>query len=157
MTKTKNIFSYDTVIGQIFIAETDSKITNLYFKKPSDFKNFIFCETKIIKEAALQLNMYLKGKLKNFNLSLNPEVSAYTKKVLDELVKIPYGKTISYMDLAKKISNSAHARAVASANGRNPLPLFIPCHRVISANGAIGGYLGGIKIKKLLLELENAK
>ncbi len=157
MLKIKNIFSYDTVIGKIFIAEKDNKITNLYFKKPDDLKDYSFCETKILKDAALQINMYLKGKLKKFNLDLNPEVSVYTKKVLDELAKIPYGQTISYTDLAKKISNSAHTRSAASANGRNPLPLFIPCHRVIRANGDIGGYLGGIKIKKLLLELENAK
>jgi len=157
MLKIKNIFSYDTVIGKVFIAEKNNKITNLYFKKPADLESFAFCETSSIKNAARQMDMYLKGRLKKFKLNLNPEVSVYTKKVLDELVKIPYGQTISYMDLAKKISNSAHARAVASANGRNPLPLFIPCHRVVRANGCIGGYLGGIKIKKLLLELENAK
>ncbi|GAB1401297.1 hypothetical protein MASR1M68_02080 [Elusimicrobiota bacterium] len=76
---------------------------------------------------------------------------------MNELTKIPYGKTISYSELAQNISTPAHSRAVAMINSRNPIPIFIPCHRVIRKNGNIGGYSGGVKIKKYLLDLEKCK
>lgn len=153
----KNIFFYKTLIGQIFIAEQNNEITNVYFKKPADINNFLFFESKTLKYAGKQLNLYLSGKIKKFNLRFNPKVSAYAKLVLDELTKIPYGKNISYSELAQKISKPSHSRAVAMINSRNPIPIFIPCHRVIRKNGNIGGYSGGIKVKKYLLDLENAK
>lgn len=153
----KNIFFYKTLIGQIFIAEQNNEITNVYFKKPADIKNFLFFESATLKYAGNQLNLYLNGKIKKINLRFNPNVSAYAKLVLNELTKIPYGKTISYSELAQNISTPAHSRAVAMINSRNPIPIFIPCHRVIRKNGNIGGYSGGVKIKKHLLDLEKCK
>ena len=153
----KNIFFYKTLIGQIFIAEANNEITNVYFQKPADINNFLFFESKTLKYAGTQLNLYLSGKIKKFNLRFNTNISAYAKLVLNELTKIPYGKTISYSELAQKISKPSHSRAVAMINSRNPIPIFIPCHRVIRKNGNIGGYSGGVKIKKYLLDLEKCK
>ena len=154
---TKKIFCYQTPIGRIFIAEKNNKITNLYFKKPANISDFLFFESKTLKSAEKQLNLYLNKKIKFFNLEFDPQVSVYAKTVLNQLKKIPYGTTISYLQLAENISKPTHTRAVATVNSRNPIPIFIPCHRVIRKNGDIGGYSGGIKIKKYLLDLENEK
>lgn len=153
----KNIFCYTTLIGKIFIAEENNEIINLFFKKPGNINSFLFFESKTLKSAASQLNLYLNGKIKKFNLRFNPNVSDYAKNVLNELTKVPYGKTVTYSQLAQNLLKPTHSRAVAMINSRNPIPIFIPCHRVIRKNGNIGGYLGGIKLKKYLLDLENAK
>ena len=153
----KNIFCYTTLIGKIFIAEENNEIINLFFKKPSNMHDFLFSESKTLMSAGKQLNLYLNGKIKKFNLKFNPNVSAYAKNVLNELTKIPYGKTVAYSQLAQNLFKPTHARAIAMINSHNPIPIFIPCHRVIRKNGNIGGYSGGIKLKKYLLDLENAK
>jgi methylated-DNA-[protein]-cysteine S-methyltransferase len=153
----KNIFCYKTPAGIIFIAEKNSRITNLYFTKPENINNFLFFESKTLKAAARQLNLYLNKKIKKFNLQFDLQASDYSKNVLKQVQQIPYGKTVSYFQLAENISKPTHSRAVATVNSRNPIPIFIPCHRVIRKNGDIGGYSGGIKIKEYLLDLENEK
>ena len=105
-------------------------------------------------EVARQLRAYFGGVLENFDLSLAPQGTPFQQKVWSELQKIPYGDTISYGELARRIGNSNASRAVGLANGSNPIPIVIPCHRVIGSNGKLTGYGGGLPIKEKLLALE---
>jgi methylated-DNA-[protein]-cysteine S-methyltransferase len=105
-------------------------------------------------ELTTQLRAYFAGELETFDLPLAPEGTPFQKKVWDELCKIPYGETISYGSLAKRIGNPNASRAVGLANGSNPIPIVIPCHRVIGSNGKLTGYGGGLPIKEKLLALE---
>ena len=108
-----------------------------------------------LKETVFQLKAYFSGELKDFNLKLNPEGTPFQKKVWAALEEIPFGKTCSYMELSKKLGDVKAIRAVASANGKNPLWIVIPCHRVIGSDGSLTGYAGGLWRKKWLLDLEN--
>ena len=110
---------------------------------------------KELKEAVLQLQDYFDGKRTTFTFPLNPSGTDFQKKVWDELLHIPFGKTCSYLDLSKKLGDVKAIRAVASANGKNPLWIVIPCHRVIGSDGSLTGYAGGLWCKKWLLEHEN--
>ena len=108
-----------------------------------------------LQEAVSQLSDYFDGKRKDFNFKLNPKGTDFQQKVWQELLNIPFGKTISYLDLSKKLSDVKAIRAVASANGKNPLWIVVPCHRVIGTDGSLTGYAGGLWRKKWLLEHEN--
>ena len=110
---------------------------------------------KELKEAVLQLQDYFDGKRTSFTFPLNPSGTDFQKKVWDELLHIPFGKTCSYLELSKKLGDVKAIRAVASANGKNPLWIVVPCHRVIGTNGSLTGYAGGLWRKKWLLEHEN--
>jgi len=109
---------------------------------------------KPFQEALRQLEAYFAGTLKTFSLSLYLNVSPFQKMILSALRWIPYGKTISYGELAKKIGNPKASRAVGQANSRNPIPIVIPCHRVIGCSGKLTGFGGGIAVKQRLLDLE---
>ncbi|MDT0645538.1 methylated-DNA--[protein]-cysteine S-methyltransferase [Zunongwangia sp. F260] len=109
----------------------------------------------LLLPAVQQLKTYFEGDLKAFNLKLNPTGTTFQKKVWTALLKIPFGKTISYLELSRKIGDVKAIRAVAAANGKNPLWIIIPCHRVIGSNGSLTGYAGGLDRKKWLLEHEN--
>lgn len=102
----------------------------------------------------MQLNEYFLGKRQKFDIKINPTGSEFQKKVWSELLKIPYGKTKSYQKIAKAIGNPNAQRAVGSACNKNPIMIIIPCHRVISKNGKIGGFAYGNTIKQQLLEIE---
>ncbi|MDT0650065.1 methylated-DNA--[protein]-cysteine S-methyltransferase [Autumnicola edwardsiae] len=102
-----------------------------------------------------QLKAYFEGNLKKFDLELNPTGTTFQKKVWTALLKIPFGKTISYLELSRKIGDVKAVRAVAAANGKNPLWIVTPCHRVIGSDGSLTGYAGGLHRKKWLLEHEN--
>ncbi|MDL2144066.1 methylated-DNA--[protein]-cysteine S-methyltransferase [Flavobacterium tructae] len=110
---------------------------------------------KVLEEAVSQLQEYFDGKRTDFDLKLNPKGTDFQQKVWKSLLEIPYGKTISYMDQTKKLGDVKAIRAVASANGKNPLWIVVPCHRVIGTNGSLTGYAGGLSRKKWLLEHEN--
>lgn len=105
---------------------------------------------------AEQLDSYFAGHLRDFDLPLHPQGTAFQRKVWAALAKIPYGETISYLELAHRMGNPNSVRAVGLANGRNPLPIVVPCHRVIGSNGTLVGYAGGLPIKRALLALEGA-
>lgn len=107
-----------------------------------------------LQEAVSQLQEYFEGKRKNFDFKLNPKGTDFQQKVWQELLNIPFGKTMSYMDLSKKLGDVKAIRAVASANGKNPLWIVVPCHRVIGTDGSLTGYAGGLWRKKWLLEHE---
>ena len=110
---------------------------------------------KELKEAVLQLQEYFDGKRTTFTFPLNPSGTDFQKKVWQELLHIPFGKTCSYLELSKKLGDVKAIRAVASANGKNPLWIVVPCHRVIGTDGSLTGYAGGLWRKKWLLEHEN--
>lgn len=107
-----------------------------------------------LQEAVSQLQEYFEGKRKDFDFKLNPKGTDFQQKVWQELLNIPYGKTMSYLDLSKKLGDVKAIRAVASANGKNPLWIVVPCHRVIGTDGSLTGYAGGLWLKKWLLEHE---
>lgn len=109
---------------------------------------------QILAATAQQLGEYFEGKRTEFQLPLKLEGTPFQKQVWDELLRIPYGETISYRDLARRIKNEKAIRAVGTANGRNPIWIIIPCHRVISSDGSLGGYAGGLPMKEQLLQQE---
>lgn len=108
-----------------------------------------------LQEAVTQLQEYFEGKRTEFNFKLNPKGTEFQQKVWKELLQIPFGKTTSYLELSKKLGDVKAIRAVASANGKNPLWIVVPCHRVIGTDGSLTGYAGGLWRKKWLLEHEN--
>ena len=110
---------------------------------------------KVLKEAISQLEDYFTGKRTNFDFKLNPQGTEFQQKVWNALLEIPFGKTVSYMDITKKLGDVKAIRAVASANGKNPLWIVVPCHRVIGTDGSLTGYAGGLWRKKWLLEHEH--
>ena len=151
----KNIYCYDTKIGKISICEAKGKITDIIFGEKSDLSDkYKFCETDIIKKCRIQLDEYFDKKRTKFDLPLNPKGTEFMLKVYDKLLEIPYGETRCYKDIALGINSPGASRAVGMANNRNPIPIIIPCHRVIGKSGKLVGYGGGIEIKKFLLELE---
>jgi len=109
----------------------------------------------ILQQAVTQVNDYFEGKRNDFNFKLNPKGTEFQQKVWKGLLGIPFGKTCSYMDLSKKLGDVKAIRAVAAANGKNPLWIVVPCHRVIGTDGSLTGYAGGLWRKKWLLEHEN--
>ncbi len=161
-----NISYHKTKIGKLIIASYDDRICKLgfYYKKNKvaiDDKvkkllnaEFIECEDNIINVAKNQIDEYLDGKRKKFDLPLLLIGTEFQKRVWDQLKKIEYGYTVSYAEIAKKIGCEKAFRAVGLANSKNPLAIVIPCHRVIKSNGEIGGYAGGVDIKRKLIDLE---
>ena len=109
------------------------------------------------RETILQLHAYFRGKLKEFDLPLAMEGSAFQLRVWESLRAVPFGKTISYGELAERIGQPKAARAVGLANSSNPIPIIVPCHRVIGSNGNLTGYGGGISIKEKLLSFESGQ
>lgn len=108
-----------------------------------------------LQDCATQLIEYFNGEREQFSIKLNPEGTEFQKKVWNELLKIPYSKTISYLELSKKLGDVKAIRAVANANGKNPIWIIIPCHRVIGSDGSLTGYAGGLHRKKWLIEHES--
>ncbi|SDS40626.1 methylated-DNA--[protein]-cysteine S-methyltransferase [Gramella sp. MAR_2010_147] len=108
-----------------------------------------------LKLATQQLQGFFNRALKDFDLKLNPQGTDFQKRVWKELLEIPYGTTTSYLELSRKLGDEKAIRAVAAANGKNPLWIIVPCHRVIGSDGSLTGYAGGLHRKKWLLDLEN--
>lgn len=110
---------------------------------------------EVLEDAVYQLQEYFRGERTTFSLTLNPAGTDFQKKVWDALLQIPYGKTYSYLELSKVLGDPKAIRAVAAANGKNPLWIMVPCHRVIGSDGSLTGYAGGLHRKKWLLEHES--
>ena len=148
-----NIFFYETEIGIIGIRENSKSITDIFFSKVDT--NDKIEETYLIKECFKQLKEYFEGNRIKFDLPLETRGTEFQKKVWDELLKIPYGETKSYKDIAIAIGNEKACRAIGMANNKNHIPIIIPCHRVIGSNGKLVGYAGGLNVKEKLLNIEN--
>jgi len=110
---------------------------------------------EVLEDVVYQLNEYFEGKRTNFDLLLNPTGTDFQQRVWKGLLEIPYGKTVSYLQLSKTLGDVKAVRAVAAANGKNPLWIVVPCHRVIGSDGSLTGYAGGLSRKKWLLEHES--
>ena len=140
-------------VGKIEIVEENEKIIelNIYNEKEN---NIIEKDTKLLLETQKQLKEYFEGKRTKFEIPLNPKGTEFMKKVWKELLKIPYGEVRTYKEIAEKVGNSKASRAVGMANNKNPIPIIIPCHRVIGSNNKLVGYALGLDMKKYLLDLE---
>ncbi|MFZ2724924.1 MAG: methylated-DNA--[protein]-cysteine S-methyltransferase [Methylococcaceae bacterium] len=152
-----NLYFQQTLLGKIGIAENEGKISDVYFETDNISSTIQINQSVLIKEAFDQLNAYLLGTLTEFTLPLSPQGSVFQQSVWQSLCEIPYGKTVSYKEIALMINKPKAAQAVGQANSKNPIPIFIPCHRVIGMNGKLVGYSGGLAIKKQLLALENKR
>ena len=125
-----------------------------YYDEPPESSNQH--QLPVLKKTIAQLNEYFEGQRKSFDISLVLKGTNFQQKVWKQLQQIPYGQTITYSELAKRLGDPQKARAVAGANGLNPIPIIIPCHRVIGADNKLTGYSGGIERKQFLLQLEGA-
>jgi methylated-DNA-[protein]-cysteine S-methyltransferase len=146
-----------TPIGDLLIAGDDGALCVVGFPEGSMRKDpepdWIYSE-KHLDAVCEQLTAYFAGSLKEFHLDLRPGGTEFQLQVLDELRKIPYGTTTSYGEIARRIGRPKAIRAVGQANGRNPIPIIIPCHRVIGSTGHLTGFGGGLPTKEALLRLE---
>ncbi|MDY6800188.1 MAG: methylated-DNA--[protein]-cysteine S-methyltransferase [Bacteroidota bacterium] len=144
---------YKSPIGYLRIISNEKDIIKIEF---SD----VYYKMKMIpvqiQNCINQLDEYFSGQRQNFTIGINPAGSEFQAKVWNLLLKIPYGETISYLGLARNFGDEKAIRAIASANGKNPIPIIIPCHRVIGNDGSMTGYAGGLIKKQWLLEHEGA-
>ena len=151
-------YKMESEAGSLYLVASEQGLQGIFWhKQPVQLVkslNPLHEQEKIILNVIKQIEEYFKGQRKTFNIVLSFSGTSFQKQVWRELSKIPFGKTVSYKDIAKRIKNSKAVRAVGSANGKNPFSIIIPCHRVIAADGSIGGYGGGVPVKRRLLELE---
>ena len=155
---------FNSPIGNILIAAVKEGVVKISFsdESPAELENS--CQnhlgagvregSKYTQNAKNQILNYLKGKTQSLDFPIIHLNSPFRKKVLQAERNIPYGETRSYGEVAQMVNNPRASRAVGSANAENPLPLYFPCHRIISSNGSLGGYGGGLGVKKYLLDLE---
>ena len=149
------IASFLTLIGTVSITEDgDGNITGLYLPN-CNLPAMDDRLTESLEEASVQVNEYLSGKRRSFDLPLSYDVSEFREAVLEAIVDIPYGETRTYSEIAAEAGSPRAARAVGTACAENPIPIIIPCHRVVPTSGGIGSYAGGSAMKQKLLDLEN--
>lgn len=144
-------------VGPLLLAADDAGLRQIIFMNGRDRAQpdpSWVPDPSAFAEATRQLHAYFAGELEQFDLPLAPEGTPFQQQVWRRLCEIPYGETISYGELARRIGNPKASRAVGLANGSNPIPIIIPCHRVIGSNGKLTGYGGGLPIKEKLLALE---
>jgi methylated-DNA-[protein]-cysteine S-methyltransferase len=148
------IYTYvDTPIGSILIVGDETAIVEIHFagaEPESDWTR----HPAALREAANQLRAYFAGERQTFDLPLAPRGTEFQQSVWSALQKIPYGETTTYSTIAERIGRPAAVRAVGAANGANPIPIVIPCHRVIGASGSLTGFGGGLDVKRQLLAME---
>jgi methylated-DNA-[protein]-cysteine S-methyltransferase len=142
-----------TPIGTLEIKGTEAGIQSLVFL---NFRVRVTRTPSLLKEAVTQLGEYFKGTRNSFTLKLDLKGTPFQLRVWEELLKVPYGKTITYREIARRIGDKKALRAVGGANGSNPVSVIVPCHRVVGADGKLVGYAGGLWRKKWLLEHEHA-
>lgn len=137
----------------LYLVATETHLINIQFTQP---QKALLQTTELLSMATIQLDEYFQGKRTIFSLPFKLTGTPFQLAVWKELQNIPYGKTTSYKEIAQKINKLKAYRAVGMANNKNPLPIIIPCHRVIGSNGKLIGYAGGLKLKNYLLELEKS-
>lgn len=142
----------ETPVGRLLLVGTRDTLTELHLP-PNDLV-VDGGQSAALDEAERQLREYFDGRRQQFDLPLDPQGTEFQRQVWAELQNIPFGVTCSYLDVARKVGGPNHTRAVGGANGRNPISIIIPCHRVIAADGSLGGYGGGLPLKERLLAHE---
>jgi methylated-DNA-[protein]-cysteine S-methyltransferase len=153
----KKYCTYQSPIGTLMLVGTDGVLEQLHFPNSPEQKHIAgdwqydeACFSKVLR----QLAEYFAGSRQVFDLELAPKGTEFQKRVWQELRKIPFGRTASYGEIAARIGNGKASRAVGMANSKNPIPIIVPCHRVIGKDGSLTGFGGGLEVKKQLLELE---
>lgn len=147
------VHSVETPIGPLLLSARDGCLSGVAFSASAEARS----TEPVLLEAETQLDAYFAGELERFELPLAPRGTEFQRSVWEALRQIPYGSTTTYSELAAAIGRPSACRAVGAANGRNPLAVIVPCHRVIGAAGGLTGYGGGLERKRLLLALEAAK
>lgn len=143
---------YNSPVGTLEIICKDNELVSL---KPVNAVKTCDNDNAFIKSIKTQLGEYFRGERQNFNLKINPDGTDFQKKVWTQLQQIPYGKTTSYFEIGEAIGNKNAQRAVGNACNKNPIMIIIPCHRVVSKNGNLGGFAYGNFVKQTLLKIEN--
>jgi methylated-DNA-[protein]-cysteine S-methyltransferase len=145
-----------TRIGTLYLVASEKALHGLHWRKQNIpmVSNDDVATMAYLKKIAHQIEDYLNGNRKNFEVVLDADGTDFQKKVWQELLKIPYGETRSYKEIAIALNDPNASRAVGTANGRNPIGIIVPCHRVISSDGSMGGFAGGLPVKEMLLALE---
>lgn len=154
-------FILPSPVGDLFLVASVNGLQGLYLEK-QDIRTLPSLDSdheaaSVLRKTVSQLNDYFAKDLQNFDVPLDLKGTEFQKKVWAELIRIPFGKTASYKQIAERIGNPAATRAVGAANGKNPVCIIVPCHRVVAADGSIGGYSGGLTFKRSLLDLEGAE
>jgi methylated-DNA-[protein]-cysteine S-methyltransferase len=155
MTKISAI--YDSPVGSLLIEAMDDAITALLFKEEKDIRQLTSNATansKLINNCIQQLNEYFDGTRRQFDFPFQQNGTPFKQKIWLALTQIPYGQTISYMEVSKRTGDVKAIRAVGTTNGKNQLSILVPCHRVIGSNGTLTGYAGGLWRKQWLLKHE---
>lgn len=160
--KTTYWTALDSPVGRLYLTSDSEQLTGILL--PNHFSDTESRplgvekdDLSIFTRTRAQLEAYFQGTLQEFDLPLAPLGTAFQQRVWEELCRIPYGVTISYGELAQRIGSPKAVRAVGQANGRNPIPIVVPCHRVIGSSGKLVGYGGGLPVKTQLLALEGIK
>lgn len=149
----------DSPLGPLTVSASDAGLHALEFPQDSWFlprDGWREADHPLLSRARLQLDEYFAGRRRAFDLPLAPQGTPFQREVWFALADIPYGQTRTYAQLATRLGRPTASRAVGAANGRNPLGILLPCHRVVGANGALTGFSGGLEAKRFLLELEGA-
>ena len=161
-TAVADTLTYDvmaTPIGRLIVASDGVTISGVWMANadPADER---WQERRgtdaLLSEARAELTAYFEARLREFTVPLAPNGTEFQRRVWSALTEIPYGTTISYAELARRVNNTAAVRAVGAANGRNPIPIIVPCHRVIGSDGSLTGFGGGLDRKRWLLQHENS-
>lgn len=151
---------YDSPVGPLLLAADDAALVAIEFPSSrhpvARGADWVEGDNAVLARTRVQLGEYFAGSRTTFELPLGPRGTEFQRGVWQALAGIPYGETISYAQLASRVGNPSAMRAVGAANGRNPLPIVLPCHRVIGADGSLTGFGGGLPTKQFLLELEGA-
>jgi methylated-DNA-[protein]-cysteine S-methyltransferase len=152
---------FDSPIGELFVAQTDRGLARIsYFPDGMEDTLARTFGTRVLRmpldEVRRELDEYFAGRRESFDLPLDLRVAPFHADVLHELARVPYGRTETYGGLARKVGRPRAARAVGTVMHSNPIPIVLPCHRIVGANGSLTGYAGGLDIKRRLLELEGA-
>jgi methylated-DNA-[protein]-cysteine S-methyltransferase len=143
---------FSSTVGPLTLEGDDLALTRVGFGEASTPQG----DAKAVADAAIQLEQYFAGERTEFDLDLELEGTPFERRVWDEVRAIPYGETATYAEIAERIGRPGACRAVGRANGRNPVALIVPCHRVIGSDGSLTGYAGGLEMKRALLDLERA-
>ena len=149
-----NRIVFDTPAGPLGLEEEGGRLTRLYL--PNRPAERLGEETLVLARGRAELLEYFRGKRRAFDLPLDPRGTPFQRRVWEALAAVPYGETVTYGALARRAGSPKAVRAVGQANHRNPLPILLPCHRVVGADGSLTGYAGGLELKRFLLDLEGA-
>jgi len=145
-------------LGRLLVARNADGLTCINFQDGTEAVNpqaGWLEQPSALADAAEQLEAYFRGELRQFDLPLAPQGTAFQLQVWQAMREIPYGQTVTYAELARRVGRPQAARAVGGASSRNPLPVVVPCHRVVGSDGSLTGYAGGLHLKQALLELEH--